>query len=348
MKGALHLYAGTAGHSMWFSEDGGDSWVHPNSHSGLYLEARVWAIADHPANPSYLYAGTDMGLYRYDEADARFTHLPSPMSDVWAVAINPDVPETLIAGTRPAALFRSDDAGASWRQLGLPGLSKYSPVNMGPTRVTQVLYDTVDADTLWATVEIGGIFRSNDSGNSWIACNEGLVSQDIHGIAILRDAEGRKLLYATTNQGLHRSDDNGSTWRFQQLDSPWQYTRAIAVNTAIPGTMFLANGNGPPGSDGRLLRSRDFGHTWHDTRLPGRLNSSVWCIAMSGADPQMLFVCTNLGQVFRSADGGDTWQRLEQEFGELRALHWRSVPADLRKQPHSLTRVVVKAKALTP
>src|SRR5206468_4955415 len=56
--GEIHVYAGTAGHSAWFSEDLGLSWTHPNSHSGMYLEARVWAFSSHPALPGSLHAGT--------------------------------------------------------------------------------------------------------------------------------------------------------------------------------------------------------------------------------------------------------------------------------------------------
>ena len=85
----VHVYAGTGGHSAWFSDDSGQTWVHPNSHSGMYLEARVWSIASHPATAERLFAGSDMGIFRWDEPTARWAHLPSPMQDVWAVAIDP-------------------------------------------------------------------------------------------------------------------------------------------------------------------------------------------------------------------------------------------------------------------
>jgi hypothetical protein len=58
----VHVYAGTGGHSAWFSDDRGVTWVHPNSHSGMYLEARVWSIASHSATPERLFAGSDMGI----------------------------------------------------------------------------------------------------------------------------------------------------------------------------------------------------------------------------------------------------------------------------------------------
>jgi len=333
MSPSVKLYAGTAGHSAWFSSDLGDTWIHPNSHSGMYTEARVWALQSHPAEPDVLYAGSDMGVFRWNESTARWTHLESPMQDVWALALDPEDPRVLYAGTRPAAFYRSRDAGATWEKLEAPELKPFSEVNRGPTRVTQLLFDPVTRGTLWATVEIGGIFRSENAGRSWKYLANGLVSTDVHGIAVVKNPDGGKSLLATTNKGLHRSDDNGETWSFQKLDSPWQYTRAI-LPSPDGRTLWLTNGNGPPGSTGRLLRSRDAGLTWQEVSLPGRLNSTVWCIALHPADPQLVFASTNLGQVFRSCDGGETWTRLEREFGEVRALHWR--PSGVASGQHAV------------
>jgi len=340
-----NVYAGTAGHSAWFSEDDGITWVHPNSHSGMYLEARVWALCSHPQQPGTLYAGTDMGAFRWDEASARWTALPSPMQDVWALAQDPSNPDVIIAGTRPAAFYRSADGGRSWARMHAPDVRQFSDINMGPTRVTQILFDPEDSNTVWASLEIGGIFHSSDGGRRWTLKEKGLISSDVHGIAVIPRPDGSRTLYATTNRGLHQSDDNGETWQFRELDSPWQYTRAIVPRADDPAIIFLTNGNGPPGNDGRLWRSRDYGRHFEQVRLPGDLNSTPWCVATHPADPLRLFVCTNLGQVFRSTDGGDTWTRLPHEFGELRALHWRPVETGTRQAPHCITRAVVKAAA---
>jgi photosystem II stability/assembly factor-like uncharacterized protein len=352
MADNIHVYAGTAGHSAWFSEDGGATWVHPNSHSGMYLEARVWGFSSHAAQADTLFAATDMGAFRWSEAAARWTALPSPMHDVWSIAQHPQHTEVLLAGTRPAGFWRSDDGGINWRPLAAPGISQFSPINNGPTRVTQILFDPLDADTVWACVEIGGIFVSRDCGATWTPRDQGLISADVHGLAIvMRDdisakngsqssSQANAVLFATTNMGLHRSDDDGATWRFVKLDSAWQYTRAIVPRADGKGMLFLTNGNGPPGTTGRLLVSRDHGDTWEERALPGALNSTPWCVATHSANPMLIFVCTNLGQLFRSEDGGDSFVRLPHEFGELRALHWRPLPAGIRKQDHSITRRV--------
>jgi photosystem II stability/assembly factor-like uncharacterized protein len=338
-QAGVQVYAGTAGHSAWFSADLGETWVHPNSHSGMYLEARVWSFACHPALPRYLYAGTDHGLYRFDETTLRWSAIDSPMSDIWSVAIDPRDPSRLLCGTRPAGFWCSPDAGASWQRLDAPGLRDFSEIVRGPTRVTQILFDPIDEDTVWAGVEIGGIFRSTDRGLTWAALDRGLASADVHGVAVSRDDSGRKRVLATTNYGLHLSHDNGETWALHPLDTPWQYMRAIVADPADPRTLWMTNGNGPPGSTGRLWRSRDGGLGWETVELPGPLNSTPWCVAAHPSEPALRFVCTNLGQLFRSLDAGESWERLPHEFGEVRALCWRPVPPSLgRGAEHSLTR----------
>ncbi|UUZ77189.1 glycoside hydrolase [Polaromonas sp. P1(28)-13] len=241
----IHVYAGTAGHSAWFSDDLGQTWVHPNSHSGMYLEARVWSMSSHPATPESLHAGSDEGVFTWNEHTARWQKLSVALGDVWSIVHAPDNSATLYAGTRPATLHRSTDGGATWQELATPGIAKFSDVNMGPTRVTQLLFDPFTAGRLWATVEIGGIYRSDDAGATWRLLVNGLVSTDVHGIAVTRTPAGATRILASTNRGLHTSVDHGETWAFLELDSPWQYTRAVVTRADNPSIVFLANGNGP-------------------------------------------------------------------------------------------------------
>ncbi|WP_140949899.1 WD40/YVTN/BNR-like repeat-containing protein [Cupriavidus pinatubonensis] len=297
-------------------------------------------MSSHDSVPTSLHAGTDEGVYRWKETTARWERISTELGDVWAIVHDPKDPGTLIAGTRPAGLYRSTDDGVTWKKLMAPGIAQFSEVNMGPTRVTQLLFDPFVANRLWATIEIGGIYRSDDRGDTWRLLTKGLVSADVHGIAVTKTRAGLSRVLATTNRGLHASEDDGETWRFVELDSPWQYCRSVVVCPDDPSTVFLANGNGPPGNDGRLLRSKDGGDSWERLILPGELNSTVWCIAVHPSNPSLIFVATNLGQLFRSLDGGDSWSRLPHEFGEIRALHWRAVPEGTRAAEHSITRAV--------
>lgn len=317
------LYVGTAGMSVWFSKDEGETWARPYTESGLYLEARVWSMTTRPDDPHRIYAGTDFGLQRWNPTDSRWEHMPTPMDglEIWSLEVSPHDPKVMLAGTHPAGLFRSEDGGIGWTDLAVPFIEHCTFV--GKPRITQILFDPQDKDLVWASVEVDGIRNSTDGGRTWNKPKApGLISEDIHGLGIEYEGGHRKL-FATTNKGIHYSHDNGCTWTLNPLDSAWQYTRVIVPRANHDGTIFLTNGDGPPGSTGKLLRSRDFGRTWQDVGLPGELNSTTWCISTHTANPMLIFACTGLGQLFRSRDGGETWVKLKREFGEIRAVMWQ-------------------------
>lgn len=257
---------------------------------------------------------------------------------VTAIAHAPTDPDTIFAGTQPAGLYRSTNAGKNWRKLdtamkphvatGFPGadvLQSGKGANADIfvkhwTRVTDILPDPDNPLQIWAGVEIDGVWRSVDGGEHWERASRGLITDDIHGFAMVRN--GSRKIFAATNKGLHFSHDDGVNWNFQRIDSPWQYTRDIVPRADNSGVMFLTNGDGPPGTDGRLHRSRDFGAHWEQAPLPSEIQSSVYFLATNPADPNLIFVATNLGQLFRSADGGESWIALKRRLGEIRCLMW--------------------------
>lgn len=328
------LWIGTSAHGTWYSRDLGETWERPTSRSGMYLEAGIFALSAHPGRPGEILAGTSLGLYRWLDSEERWHAVPSPMDrpdcSIWSIGRDPADPARILAGTRPCAFYGSEDEGRTWKTLHVPeiggdgnptrasrgyGDSKYM-------RVTTIQVDPADPDTLWAGIEIDAVHVSRDRGGTWERLSEGLVSDDIHDLAILDTPGGRRML-AATNKGLHRSDDGGRRWRVVELGTPWPYTRTMTLHPSRDGTVFLTNGNGPPGSTGRLLRSRTWGDDdWEEVPLPGRLNSTVWVVAANPADPSLLFTCSNLGQVFRSTDGGGSWTRIEREFGDIRSMLW--------------------------
>lgn len=318
------FYVGTIGMSVWFTDDLGETWVRPNSEFGMSNEARVWALASHQDRPDHLLAGTDRGVHRWSEREGRWQHLPSELDrlDVWALQHAPHDPSVVLAGTSPGAVFRSTDGARSWQRLDIV-IPEICMFNLR-SRVTQIVFDPIDRDTIWLSVEIDAIHRSTDGGRSWTRLNRGLVTDDVHGVAVMRQAD-RRVVVAAVNRGFHRSFDDGENFELVELPTPWQYTRAIAPKASHDGTLFVTNGDGPPGSWGRLFRSRDWGGSWEELRLPAATNSTLWTISVHPHDPQLVFVCSNLGQIFRSVDGGDTWVKLQRELGEIRCAHWRPV-----------------------
>ena len=316
------LYIATNGLGVWTSDDLGESLMRMNSRAGMYSGYHIWAFANDPSEANVLLAGTNGGLYRLDRRQKKWSHIPSPMDKrfkITAIAFSPHNPDVIIAGTQFAALYRSEDHGCSWRQLDLD-LPEICPSNMAQARFTQIVFDPDDAKLGWAGVELDYVWRTTDGGVTWHKITSGLTSGDIHGLAVL--SKGRRRVLASTDCGVHISDDDGDNWRLVQLDSPSSYTRAVVSRAGNGEDLFLTNGDGPPGSWGRLYRSRDRGEHWERINLPDGVESSMWSIATHPADPTLMFASACLGQIYRSADGGETWAALKRRLGEIRHVIW--------------------------
>jgi len=182
MAGNFTICVGTVGTGAWVSPDGGDSWRQVRS--GLWSESRVFGFAVHPQRPRTLLAGADDGLYQSEDGGERFERLESPMNalHVWKVAYDPTDPNTIFAGTRPAALYRSTDGGRHWEKLRAD-MAEECP-NVRVPRVTALTVDPSDHRTVWAGVEVDGVRRSRDGGDSWTRIAGGLDDPDIHDTAV--------------------------------------------------------------------------------------------------------------------------------------------------------------------
>lgn len=327
MPTRIVAYAASIGHSVWFSEDLGDTWARAHTNrGGIYNESRCWCVETHPARPGEVLAGTDQGIYRWDPRAARWHHLPSLLDalQVLQIARDPRDPRFILAGTRPAALFASSDDGASWKRLAMDNAVECEFINT--PRVTSLHFDARERDTLWATIEIDAIWRSRDRGRTWRRLGQGLLTDDVHNLVFVEERSPRRIL-VSTEEGLHVSDDEGESFRPVAVpQAPWPYFRTMVARPDRRGVVFLSVGDRPSGETGLLLRSRDWGDTWEDVGLPKPVNSTIWSIAVNAADPMLVFCCTIFGQIFRSTDGGDTWVKSKRELGELRMIAWEPKP----------------------
>ena len=312
------VYSGTVGWGVWRSDDLGESWRF--AFEGLPVEMRTWSLSSHRDDAGTVWAGTDIGLLRQN-GDGKGKHIPSPGDgkQIWSVAQSPSDHRHIFIGTNPGHVFRSLDYGDSWEQCPIQLVEECL---IGKPRITRIRFDPIESDTIWASAEIDGVHRSRDYGETWERSEEGFRFPDIHDIGVAQLNGGRKLLAATA-VGLYESKDDAASWEWRKLDSPWQYTRGLKFKADLDGTVFLCNGDGPPGSTGRLLRSSDWGSTWQDCSLGAETNSTPWMVATNEADANLLYCCTNLGQMYRSQDGGENWRKLPREFGEIRTMLWQ-------------------------
>jgi hypothetical protein len=292
----------------------------------MLSEETIRALVAHPNDPRLLFAGTDNGCWRSADSGDTWEQVDAPMTGmhVWSLLIDPRRPERIFAGTSPAGIFRSEDGGKRWRQLAVTMATECAGGAVIP-RVTCIIPDTENANGVYAGVEIDGVRRSEDGGESWTTHNEGLTTLDIHGLVALPAAGASPpRLVATTNADIFLSDDRGANWRALQVKGalPWGYCRGVIAAPGDPNTLFAGIGNGPPGDVGGLARSRDRGDTWEQVHLPVTPNSTIWLLTAHAAEPKIRYVASVSGYVYRSSDGGQRWEKLPNEFGEIRAILW--------------------------
>jgi photosystem II stability/assembly factor-like uncharacterized protein len=316
------LYVGTIGEGLFRSTDGGESFI--RACEGMFVECHVRALAIPLDQPRTLYLGTEQGLFRSRDGADQWSRVESPLNgrQIWSIFLRPHQPETLLVGTCPARLFRSEDGGHSWSEPRVEMMQECPRIMR--TRVTAFAADPSSPETLWAGVEIDGVRRSRDGGRSWQEVGRGLSSRDIHALAVV-PREGRTpRLVATTNNDLNVSTDEGETWQPLQASAalPLGYFRALTQLPGRPDMLLLGVGDRPPGCTGLIARSTDGGQTWTPTQMPGRSNSTIWNFAVHPAEPRLVYAGSVSGQVYRSTDAGESWQKLAREFGEIRALAW--------------------------
>lgn len=324
------IYAASVGHSGWFSRDLAESWQRANTHTGgVYNESRTWCLSVHPTRPGQILAGTDDGVYRWVESDKSWNYVPSPMDGlhILKIAQSPHDAAFIIAGTRPAELYRSRDNGESWDLLELGNNIEAPFINTN--RVTSVKFDPRDPETIYTTIEIDGLWRSTDGGDSWQKLGADLPDEDLHNIEFAQFPNERWLLVAT-EVGLFRSRDEGVS--FHKIDIPnlpYHYFRCLTKRADDSGVMFLSIGDRPSGDSSMMLRTRDHGETWEAIDLPGDQNTTIWHIYSNPADPMLIFAISIFGEVYRSTNGGENWDKPAKFLGETREIVWAPVPLSM-------------------
>lgn len=324
------IIVGTVGQSIMRSEDNGQTWARIGPRRGFAYEASVRCLAMHPHQPSMLFAGTEKGLYRSDDAGANWRFVDSALNDyyLWALAIDPVNPEIMFAGTgtpTPAAIFRSEDGGRSWQKRPVEIATECE--NVGTPRVTSIAVDPVEPKNVWMSLEVDGARRSTDGGESW-SLVEATDRLDIHNVAVT--AGPPRTVFIMANREIYASKDNGAGWETlgMQKNIPWEYPRketylrGIAVDPADPRTLLLGFGDFTPGSSGAVARSSDLGKSWKLLPLPVEPNSTVWTFGTNPADPNIIFAASRYGYLYRSDSGGESWTKLRRELSEIAAVRW--------------------------
>jgi photosystem II stability/assembly factor-like uncharacterized protein len=302
----------------------------------------VRALAFSPHDSRRVLAGSHIGLHASEDGGKTFDYINSPADrkQIWSVSWHPDDAETILVGVAgfddEHPLYRTTNGGKTWDVLPLTCPTKCPG---GATHVTSIVFDPRDHRRIWVGVEIGGIYRSDDAGETWIAMpppGEIMTNVDIHNLAVTPSGK----LFATTPDGVWTSTDDGETFSlykfmppFPDPDVNWmteatktfnitQYSRALALKPDAPNTIFVGTGDLTPGKVGAIQRSVDGGESWAPAALSQVPNSHIYAIASHKAYPNQLIAASMYGYLYTSEDAGATWRKNRREFGEIRALAW--------------------------
>jgi hypothetical protein len=309
------LYAsqssGWFGQVMQRSDDGGQSWQ--------------------PVGNAFVYDGVPGTHQWYDG-----TPHPWEFKRVWHLEPSLDNPDVVYAGVEDAALFRTTDGGASWTELqGLRahGSGPHWQPGAGGLCLHTILIDPTRPARMYIAISAAGAFRTDDGAASWRPINRGLHSQYIpdptaevgHCVHRLAMHPSRPdTLFMQKHWDVMRTDDGGESWREVSGNLPTDFGFVIDVHAHEPETVYVIpiksdSEHYPPDGRLRVYRSRTGGGEWEplSNGLPQRdcyVNVLREAMAVDRLEPCGVYFGTTGGQVYASADAGDTWAPIVRDL----------------------------------
>jgi len=335
MADSSNIYVGVAGYFGKPDQPGkvgvfkraanGGNWQH------VLGSVEAYTVFVHPSDPKTVFAGTSDGVWRSTDAGVSFkrTDFPDAKRQVWCLMVDSRDSKKMLAGASPIDIYRSDDGGGKWRKLATPKIGEHCK---GPfaSRVMRLAQNPRKPDEIYAALEINGVMRSNDGGETWSDCSDGLIklSERPHlSNKIISDttAEGMLDGHAVTinpadpdspivalRMGLFRTNDHGKTWQDMEIRrfSPTTYGRDVKVSPAEPNTLYAALSVAASSHDGGLYRSQDNGKSWQRFDKV-QVHGTIMSIGLHPKDPKQVYIGARYdGEVFGTQDGGNTWQAM--------------------------------------
>jgi photosystem II stability/assembly factor-like uncharacterized protein len=289
------FYFGATGGGVWKTTDGGSNWKNT---SDKYFGGTIGSVAVAPSDDNILYVGEGENSMRGNVAEG--------LGGIW----------------------RSDDAGRTWKNLGLKD----------GRHIIRIVIHPRDPNTVWVAVmghlfgpnEERGIFKTTDGGKTW---KKTLYINDQTGASDLVMEPGNpEIFYAGMwrvkrspynmesggeGSGLYKSTDGGETWKPITANKGlpkgvWGIV-GVAVAPSNPEKIYAIIEN----KDGGLYKSEDSGETWSLTSNDNNIRQRAWYYSKVFVDPknENLVYCPNVN-FMRSKDGGKTFQGINTPHGD--------------------------------
>jgi BNR/Asp-box repeat len=314
----MRLYAAT-GNGIARLDESGDGWE-----VELFLAGSgAQCLAVDPADRDTVYAGLrEGGVRKTTDGGGSWIDCELPDPGVFSLAVSP-ADGAVYAGTEPSRLFRSDDGGESWRALDalleLPSRPHWSfPPRPWTSHVRWIAPSPHDADLVLVGIELGGLMRTTDGGETWQDHRPG-AQPDVHSLAWHPLAEGRA--YEAGGGGAAWSDDGGETWSAADDGRDRHYTWAVAVDPDDAGLWYVSASTGPFAAHGRgdpqaRLYRRRGDEPWQALAggLPEPLPAMPYALLASGDG---LFAGLANGELWEGKARGERWTRCAVEGAPL-------------------------------
>jgi photosystem II stability/assembly factor-like uncharacterized protein len=314
--------------SSWFgqqiqrSSDGGKSWE--------------------PVGNNFAYEGVPGTHQWYDG-----TPHPWEFKRVWHLEPSLTDPDTVYAGVEDAALFRTTDGGRSWQEVsGLRGHGSgphWQP-GAGGMCLHTILLDPLDPKRMFIAISAAGAFRTDDGGETWRPINQGLRSEYIpdptaevgHCVHRLAMHPSRpNVLFMQKHWDVMRSNDAGDSWHEVSGNLPTDFGFVIDVHAHEPETIYVVPIKSdaehfPPDGQLRVWRSRTGGNEW-EPLTNGLPQSNCYvnvlrdAMAVDSLESCGVYFGTTGGQVYASADGGDTWSAIVRDLPPVLSVEAQTI-----------------------
>ncbi len=319
------------------SYDGGQTWKRINNG---FTSLSVGAMAMHPTDSLTLIAGTGKSDHFKDEPQEIYggVFLTHDGGQTWrqvdpikasgdistrfsAVAFAPSDPSIVYADGGNLFL-RSIDGGETWEVYDVGSSLVGGFLENRGTPIALTVHPT-NPDLLFMNAYDGGVFISKDGGRTWQDSSDGYSGAQVWGIAI--DQSEPAYVFSASKNGVHVSFDAGSTWH-GRISGGWiNNVSAVAIDPDDRSNILAARE-----IDGRIWLSSDGGFTWNTVLDPlgedtptGR--RTVYDIEYTSSSFEIVYAVAGIGSltvspprgtmgpgVFKSIDGGQTWQTINQ------------------------------------
>ncbi len=343
------VYAGCDGGGFFKSTDGGMTWTARNA--GLPSGVAMIDVAADPSSAGTLYVTDFAQVFRSDDGGESWTAGGRVSLDHLAVA-----PNGWIFGINSTGAWRSTDRGATWTPLSAPsppvsehgrgliadasdpgllfaattsGLlsgafygATWNPASRGLTATTadRVAIAAGAPPTVYASVDGLGVVRSPvpppgaaTGRTAWQPANGNLpLEQQSAGTALAIDPRHPTILWRGTFFGAASSADGGATWNVATIPDDCMIVLAIALDPTRSGTVYVAGTayqNSCDTFDSHAWKTTNGGATWRN------LPFGAGTLKIDPTHPAVVYSIG--GGLFRSADGGLTWEDVSPAGGTL-------------------------------